>query len=302
MNLLIPSLFFGFTIAVSAWMILSVIFAKRTNRGLNNRFELDRRETLRETDFVYRHFEPAIDEIAAYIEAGDRFDYKVFGEFLSASGEAAPWKPQEFLGAKFIESLFACVAGYVFARIMYYSTPTCIVVGIVCAGVYLFIATNTIKNKAKERRTTVKRSFSAAIDLLALMMEVGGSFQESLRVVARENQGKPLGEELSLIVKDIEMGKPRKHSLESFGARMSDDDISEVVFACNESEDLGVPIAETLKTQADRMRTKRTAWAEKSAQEAEVTLVLPTMLIMIACLITVAGPFVLQGVSQFMNQ
>ena len=121
MNLLIPSLFFGFTIAVSAWMILSVIFAKRTNRGLNNRFELDRRETLRETDFVYRHFEPAIDEIAAYIEAGDRFDYKVFGEFLSASGEAAPWKPQEFLGAKFIESLFACVAGYVFARIMYYS-------------------------------------------------------------------------------------------------------------------------------------------------------------------------------------
>ena len=110
------------------------------------------------------------------------------------------------------------------------------------------------------------------------------------------------GEELALIVKDIEMGKPRKQSLESFGTRMSDDDISEVVFACNESEDLGVPIAETLKTQADRMRTKRTAWAEKSAQEAEVTLVLPTMLIMIACLITVAGPFVLQGVSQFMNQ
>ena len=74
-----------------------------------------------------------------------------------------------------------------------------------------------------------------------------------------------------------------------------------LVFACNESEELGVPIAETLKSQADRMREKRMAWAEKAAHEAEVTMVFPSMLIMMACLITVGTPFILAGITQFFD-
>ena len=249
---------------------------------------------------MFRYFEPAIDEIAAMIETGEAIDHQQFGELLAGSGQPLPWKAPEFLAAKAIEGLLGCVVTYFFLHlILSYSMPVSCVLSVMAGGGYYWIATNMIKKKAEKRRAIVKRNFSAAIDLLALMMEVGGSFQESIRVVARENSGKPLGEELSLIVNDIEMGKPRKYALESFSSRMHDEDITEVVFACNESEELGVPLAETLKTQADRMRNKRTAWAEKAAQEAEVTLVFPSMLIMIACLITVGAPFALTGITQF---
>ncbi len=281
-------------------MILSVMFAKRTNRGKTHRFELERRAELREANFAYRYFEPAIDELAEEIEKGKTFKYEEFAEYLSASGERLPWKSAEFIGTKLVEAIMACAGSYLFVKYIFLtSVPAAAITAAIAGAGYVWLCMSTIKKKADKRRIVVKRAFASAVDLLALMMEVGGSFQESIRVVARENKGKSIGEELSLIVNDIEMGKPRKAALVSFAERMNDEDISEVIFACNESEDLGVPIADTLKTQADRIRAKRTAWAEKAAQEAEVTLVFPSMLIMIACLICVGAPFILQGAAQF---
>jgi hypothetical protein len=43
------------------------------------------------------------------------------------------------------------------------------------------------------------------------------------------------------------------------------------------------------------MRRKRSQWAEKLTQEAQVTLVFPAMIIMVGCLILVAAPFLLTG-------
>jgi tight adherence protein C len=297
--MLAASVYFGFAVAVSAWLILSVVFAKRTNRGVNHRFEVERRQEIRDKNPLYRYFEPSIDEIAASIESKDMFKHEEFAEYLSASAEPLPWKASEYLATKIIESAMFGLVALAFLRILSYSWLVGILIAtLIGCGLFLLAQAN-VKKKAQKRRQRIKRHFAAAIDLLALMMEVGGSFQESLRIATRENVGHALGDELALIVNDIEMGKPRKHALESFASRMSDEDISEVVFACNESEELGVPIAETLKTQADRIREKRTSWAEKAAQEAEVTLVFPSMLIMLACLGTVSAPFILQGLSMF---
>ena len=299
MNILFASIYVGLAVAVSVGLVLSVIFAKRTNRGVNHRFELERRQQIREKNPLYRYFEPSIDEIAASIESTNAFKHEELAEYLSASAEPLPWKASEYLATKIIESALLGLVALGFLRMLSYSWPVGILISaLIGCGMFLLAKTN-IKKKAQKRRLGIKRHFAAAIDLLALMMEVGGSFQESLKIATRENVGNALGDEFALIVNDIEMGKPRKHALESFASRMSDEDITEVVFACNESEELGVPIAETLKTQADRIREKRTSWAEKAAQEAEVTLVFPSMLIMLACLGTVSAPFILQGLSMF---
>jgi tight adherence protein C len=145
----------------------------------------------------------------------------------------------------------------------------------------------------------IKRRFSAAIDLMSLMMEVGASFPQALETVNRESQGHALGEELERIVKDIELGRPRKSALEDFAHRVADDDVSELVFAVVEGEELGTPMASILQSQAEQMRKKRSQWAEKAAEESQVALVFPAMIIMVACLITVAAPFVLNAVFSF---
>ena len=292
------SLIMGLVVAGSAWAVVSAVFAERSKFKQASSFDKERRIKLREQDFVFRNFEAVIDEIT------ERFndDKKIneFGEALSTSGTDLPWQPREFLAAKLIESTFAAIAAFLFCFvILKYSIVTVVVLSVSAAFGWYWLTKNSVLKKSSKRRKKIKRDFSAAIDLLALMMEVGGSFLDSLKVVAREYRGKSLGDELGSIVNDIELGKPRKQALLSFEKRMVDEDVSEVVFACNESEELGVPISETLRSQAERIRQKRSSWAEKAAQEAEVALTFPAMVIMLACLLTVGAPFILSGMESW---
>jgi len=91
------------------------------------------------------------------------------------------------------------------------------------------------------------------------------------------------------------MGK-REDALRNFVTRTQDEDVAEVVLAIIEGEELGTPLAKILRIQAEQMRQKRSQWAEKASSEAEVTLVFPAMLIMIACLILVVAPFILTAI------
>jgi tight adherence protein C len=288
--------FMGLAIGGSVWLVLSVASAKRNAYDAAHRFEKRRRREIRERSFTFRYFEPAIDEIGERMQSRNASKLRALGENLAASGMGVPWKPWEFLATKMLESLMLSVVGFLFlAFFLKYN----VVLSIFLAGGFgwamYWVSTNSMKRKAQKRRQRIKRDFASAIDLLALMMEVGGGFLDSLKVVSKEFSGKSLGEELATVVNDIELGQPRKKSLESFANRMLDDDVAEVVFACNESEELGVPLSDTLRVQADRIRQKRSTWAEKAAQEAEVAMTFPAMIIMIACLITVGAPFVLSG-------
>src|SRR5262249_3522892 len=134
------------------------------------------------------------------------------------------------------------------------------------------------------------------VDLMALMMEAGASFQDALRSGGRELPGHPLGEELGQVLRDIDLGRPRAEALRALQLRLNDHDISAIVFAGTKGEELGMPLAEILRTQAEQMRLKRSQWAEKASGIAQVNIVFPGMVIMVACLIIVVAPFILLAV------
>ena len=77
---------------------------------------------------------------------------------------------------------------------------------------------------------------------------------------------------------------------------MPDDDVAELVFMINKGNEFGTPMAQTFRLQAEQMRLKRSQWAEKAAGTAQVNIVLPGMVIMIACLIIIGAPFILAAI------
>ena len=284
----------GIAACLSVWLILSVVTGRRKQYESGHQFEKRRRDLVRRGSFTFRNFEPAVDEIGEMFAVGNEAKLEKLSENILASGAAIPWRAAEFMAAKVLESFVMGLGALAFANlILGYDLFSSIVLAVVFAMGMYWLALSSMERKSNKRRRRIKRDFAAAIDLLALMMGVGGGFLDSLKVVAGEYKGKELGNELATIISDVELGKPRKQALVAFEKRMKDEDISEVVFACNESEELGVPIAKTLEDQADRIRQKRSSWAESAAQEAEVILTFPAMVIMIACMITVGAPFVL---------
>jgi tight adherence protein C len=160
--------------------------------------------------------------------------------------------------------------------------------------VYGFLMPKTIRDRAKRRLTRIRNRLPFAVDLIALTMEAGGGFQECLATAVAENgKDHPLTDEFAEVLRQISLGRPRNEALQALDERLHDDDVSEMVFAINKGEELGTPLSAILREQAEQMRLKRSQRGEKAAAEAQVNIVFPGMVVMIACLLVVIAPIVL---------
>jgi tight adherence protein C len=291
---LVSSIVAAMAVGYFAWLILSIATSPRIIAPELGRFEERRRDGIRAASWTYRTFEPWIDEMAANIEGRNAKRDKQLEDDLAASANPAPWKPAELIAVWRIESAAAAAAtailGWLFGGL---------ILAVIFGGISFFVCRDSLarglRGQASDRRKAVRRHLANAIDLLALMIEVGGGFQESLVTVASKLQGTPLGDELSRVLRDIDGGRPRKDALESFGKRLSDTDVDEFVFAIVQGEELGTPLSGVLRDQSHKINQKRSQWAEKESEEAQVNLVFPAMVIMVACLIIVATPFILSA-------
>ena len=289
---LVSSLLWAFAAGGLAWALLRIITQPRYVDPEQGRFEESRRAELRAQSTTYRLFEPWIDEWAARLAARKPVAVDRVERDLIGAAEPAPWRPAERLAAWWVEAAIAAAVVVGFGKILGSFTMAAIL-GIFTAYFYQRSKQAGLTKRSLRRRRKIKRLLASAIDLLALMMEVGGNFHESLATVAQRMRGTPLGDELARVMADIEAGRPRREALRSFADRVADDDAQEMVFALVQGEELGTPLASILRNQADQMRQKRSQWAERASEEAQVTIIFPAMIIMVACLIIVAAPFIL---------
>ena len=120
----LPSLLHG-----AVTRCLSVVTYPRDLLGDTHPFERQRRAELRTGNFVYRWFEPVVDDLAKFLGRNDSESLKSLGVSLTAGREKLPWKPEEFLAAKWIEAVL--LGGGLFLVLWLGSwTKTAVVLGI----------------------------------------------------------------------------------------------------------------------------------------------------------------------------
>jgi tight adherence protein C len=284
----------GVAVASLVWVVLGLLSVPRAAGELGV-FEFKRRIRLREGSQLYRWFEPWIDPLARQLGGGAPAPLAQLRRNLSLAGNPLPWKPEEFLAAKYVEGMLVGVAALFVTIALTMSPVTGLLVGGCIAAAYVPLVRRQVQKRADARLKLIRRRLPFVMDLTALTMEAGASFLESLAIVVRENEKHPLGEQLAEVLRDISVGRTRREALEALQQRLSDEDVSEIVFAIIKGEELGTPLGQILRNQADQMRLKRSQWAEKAAAEAQVSIVFPGMVIMVACLLVVAAPFVLSA-------
>ncbi len=277
----------GSSIAIAVLVVSRIMHGKRPTYET---FEESRRQQLRRDSGVYRRLEPLVDELSRFFP--DNHASEQLAHYLRLNLESLPWKPAEFMAIKTIEAMLVGIVIFVFITML--GMP---VLGIVFAAltglIYPTLARGSIISRAQARLKTLKLRLPFAIDQISLMMEAGAGFEDSLRTVVADNQEHPLSVELSEVVRQMSLGRPRSQALAGFRDRLSDDDISEVVFAIVKGEELGTPLSKILREQANQMRLKRSQWGEKAASEAEVQMVFPGMITMVACLLVIMAPILL---------
>lgn len=284
----------GLAAGTLAVLVQRSAMRSRVTSAASWEFEPARRIKLADGNSTYRWFEPLVDELAAMQRGRAPEQLEKIRRNLASLDSSLPWKPEEYLAAKQLESaiggLFGFVLGYVVGGLM-----LGLVFGVLVVFVLLRMAVHDLAEKAKKRTAGVKRRLPFAIDLLALMLEAGGGLLESLKTLTADLRGHPLGGELDTLTEEIRLGRSMHESLVRFQQRVPDEDVAELVFSINKGEEFGTPLAQTFRIQADQMRLKRSQWAEKAAGAAQVAIVMPGMIIMIACLLIIGAPFVLSA-------
>ena len=153
--------------------------------------------------------------------------------------------------------------------------------------------------KAHDRSEEVRRTLADAVDLLTISVEAGLGFDAAVQQVAR-NTGGPLAEEFSRVLREMQLGKGRSEALRGLAERTNVDDLKTFVGAMVQADSFGISISQVLRVQSNEMRVKRRQHAEKRAQQVPVKIMIPLILCVLPCLMTVVmGPAIISVISQF---
>jgi len=256
------------------------------------RYDVSRINELRRIDPLYRAFQPAIQALARFNRAGFRESLPEIQRQIQAAGLPRFWLAEEYLARAEILALFLSPL-YVYFSIDLFGMPggPVVAAGVTVATVWGL--RRRLATRAARRLQWMKRRMPFLLDLLTLLMEAGSTFLNALAEAVEEFQGHPVAEEFGRVLADMRMGKTRAEAFEAMRDRLDDDEITSIVGSILQGESLGTPLAQVFRTQADVLRIKRSQRAEALAGEAGVNMLLPGILVMIATVVIIVGPFLM---------
>jgi Flp pilus assembly protein TadB len=294
LELLFGSLAMGTAVGLVARELGVILAEPRKDLSVGNLLEHQRRTILRQRSRSYRFLEPLVDRLEP---TGSRMWANRLPELqreLDMVETQTPWKASEYLVLKSLETLPVVLLAALFVFSLFGILPAVTIMGLALIALPV-LNRRRVSDRARRYRIAVRNQLPFVVDLMALMLESGAIFRECLETAAEENRGEPVGEEFNRICRGIDQGLPQNEALRALARRMDDPDIFEIVFAINTAEERGTRLKETLSSLAEQMRHRRIQWLEKAAEEAKVHITWPGLLVMVACLLIVAAPMLLQG-------
>jgi tight adherence protein C len=154
-----------------------------------------------------------------------------------------------------------------------------------------------LRAAAARRAERIERRVPELVELVASTVAAGVGLDASLRG-AGEAVGGELGAELELAYANIALGRPRADELRDLAARTGSPSLAQLALTLRLSERLGVPLAESLRRQADRARTQRARAVQERAAKAGPRVLVVVVFVLVpaallplvaAVLLTVAG-------------
>jgi tight adherence protein C len=137
-----------------------------------------------------------------------------------------------------------------------------------------------LRDCGKARQHQIARALPYDLDLLTLSVEAGLDFAAAIAKVVEKGRKGPLCDELSVMLRELRLGKTREEALRNLGARVELVSLTTFVQALIHADRMGTPLGKVLRILSTEMRVARTQRAEKLANEAPVKLLFP----LIACI------------------
>jgi tight adherence protein C len=171
-----------------------------------------------------------------------------------------------------------------------YADPTNIAYLLIGAFGGYILPQFVLGRKVRIRQEQILLNLPYSIDILSISVEAGMGFDAAVGYTMRKIKG-PLAEEFSKTLNEIRLGKPRLEALDDLGNRTGVDDLKTFITAVVHASRLGGSITNTLRIQADSIRTRRRQRAQEQAMKAPIKIVFPLVFFIFPALfIVLLGP------------
>jgi len=242
------------------------------------------------TPFSDRVFIPVLDGFTdALIQLlPHRFVARVSRQLVAAG---SPMTTQAFFTLVLLCALAFPAAGlFLLARSSDGVTGWMIVVTAFLAVAGFILPYMWLRRRVRLRKLTIWRRLADVFDMVTVCVEAGQGLDAALRQVAGKVQG-PLSDEISLTLRQVGMGRPRREALEDLAYRVDVPEVTTFVHAVVQAEQLGASLGRVLRAQSLSLRVHRRQKAEEMARRAPVKMVFPLVLfIMPTFFIVTIGP------------
>ena len=218
---------------------------------------------------------------------------------LDLAGNPPGWTVDRFLTWTVLGALFGVGAAGLLGLLLGASLPVLLIVVVGGAVLGFYSPGLLLYQRAYDRGEQVRRGLPDAIDLLTISVEAGLGFDAAVQQVAHNTTG-PLADELSRMLREMQLGQGRAGALRGLSARSNVAELRSFAGAMVQADTLGIPIAQVLRVQSSEIRVKRRQRAEERAQQVPVKITIPLIFCILPCLfVVVLGPAALSIMDAF---
>lgn len=261
--------------------------------------ELEKTETedMKRLPIQFRIFMPLVPNtlLLARAEAlaGHR---KQCQDLLLMAGYDQAINAEQFIAIR----ILMLVAGAGFAVLTFFAKQP--MMGLLVLALAFLYPMAWLRRIVKTRHLEILKALPNVLDLLTLSVEAGKDFLTALRDIVGRRRMDALGEELSRTLHEIQLGKQRQRALKEMSERVQQPELSSVINAIIQADELGVSIGQLLRIQGDQLRNKRFARAEKLANEAPVKILGPVIIFIFpSVIIILMAPIIMQAMKTLLK-
>lgn len=158
-------------------------------------------------------------------------------------------------------------------------------------GAGYFLPEFWVKGKIGKVRDAIVRDLPDTVDLLGLCVNAGLDFMMALKYVIEKSAPTVIIQELSNMIQEINVGKPRREALRDMARRYDLPDLSTFARTLIQADRMGTSVSEALNILSEDMRDARFRRGEQMAMKAPLKMLIPLLLFIFPVVaILVAGP------------
>jgi tight adherence protein C len=149
-----------------------------------------------------------------------------------------------------------------------------------------------LSRAVKARKESIQRSLPDFLDFLGSTVQAGLALNAALVQAVDATHG-ALREEISSMLAEIRLGRPRADAFNALADRVNEESTTTMVTAIVQAEKLGANLSVVLSELAKEIRDRRWTRAEERAAHLPIKMILPMALFMIPSLyLMIFGPVI----------